>query len=73
MLERRRPGQKLRSATKKHKFVVLPVKIITFDRKTLLICWGKIDPINQECLLLQLKKLIASKSANSPNCQKFVA
>ena len=22
-------------------------------------CWGEIDPINQECLLLQLKKFIA--------------
>jgi len=28
------------------------VKIALFHRKTLLICWGKIDPINQECLLL---------------------
>ena len=52
-----------------HKFVDLPVKIEIFHRKTLLICWGKIDPINQECLLLQLKTFIASKIANRPNYQ----
>ena len=55
------------------KFVDLPVKIITFHRKTLLICWGKIDPINQECLLLQLKKFIALILPNRPYQQKFVA
>ena len=56
-----------------HKFVDLPVKIVIFHRKTLLICWGKIDPINQECLLLQLETFIASKRANRPNYQLFVA
>ena len=42
-----------------HKFVDLPVKIVIFHRKTLLICWGEIDPINQECLLLRLETFIA--------------
>lgn len=56
----------LGTPTINHKFVDLPVKIITFHRKTLLICWGKIDPINQECLLLQLKKFIALILPNRP-------
>ena len=66
-------NRKFRDAAFAHKFVDLPVKIITFHRKTLLICWGKIDPINQECLLLQLKKFIASILPNRPYQQKFVA